>query len=801
MLISLNWLKDFIKIPRDLGPAELARLITTHTAEVERAETQAERFAGIVVGEIREVKPHPNAERLQLVLVATGRDERWIVCGATNIAAGQKVPVALPGAIVGEGLEIKETVIRGEKSAGMLCAEDELGLGEDHAGIKILGQGAKVGENLAEHLGLDDIILEIDNKSITHRPDLWSHYGIARELAALMKVELAPLPGDPAIFDGLQPAGFKVTVKDGDLCPRYLALEMEGLTVAPSPDWLAERLVAAGMRPINNIVDITNYVMLELGQPLHAFDRRLAGEIVVRRAADGETITTLDGKDRKLTSDHLVIADKEKPIGIAGIMGGRDSEIAADTGSIVIESANFDFLAIRRAQSDLGLRTDASVRFEKALDPELALLALRRAAGLVLEIVPGAKIAAAPLDIYAGKPREIRIELDPDWIRRRLGLAITDEAIIDPLKRLGFAAQKTDRTYLITVPGWRATRDISIPEDLLEEVARMYGYDHLAGRAPVVPLAYPAPNRSNRTMRRVRAILAGAPAMSETMNYSFLGKEILDKFGIETSETIRLANPISATAEYLRTTLAPGLILNIRTNQARTDEIALYEFGSIYLPIAGELPADRDRQETLPYQERRLGLVVGAETAKTTIYRLKSAIEMLAAAGNVSIEYGQTTLVPSWAEASASSEIVLGGKTVGSILVLSASRAKALGVKKAVAVAEIALPDLEPVFSRTPVFRDAARFPAVLRDLCLVVDDNISYAALKGELSAASALIRAVELFDVYEGSKLGAGKKSLAFHIAYQADRTLTAAEVEEVEGRLKQVLEEKYGAKVRDF
>ena len=359
MFLSLKWLKDYVEIPKGLSPEELGEKLTLHTVEIDGVEDQAKNLDKVVIGKILEVKTHPNADKLRLARVDVKEEVLDIVCGAPNIEAGQMVPVALVGAIMPNGLQIKESKIRGEVSRGMLCAEDELGLGEDHEGIMILDEKAKLGHNLAEYLGYDDVLFEVDNKSITNRPDLWGHYGYARELRAFLNTKVT------ADFDriaklelptGQSEEAIKVKVDDHRLCPRYMAVKIDKIEIAPSPKWLSDRLIAVGVRPINNIVDITNYIMYELGQPMHAFDGDKVGGILVRCAKKGEAITTLDEEVRKLTEEDIVITDGKDPIAIAGVMGGLNSEIDTQTSSIILESANFDFLSVRKTSTRLGLR-------------------------------------------------------------------------------------------------------------------------------------------------------------------------------------------------------------------------------------------------------------------------------------------------------------------------------------------------------------------------------------------------------------------------------------------------------------
>jgi len=577
MYLSLNWLKDFVDIPRSITAKELGVRLTMHTVEIESVEKQADKFANIVVGKILEIKKHPNADRLQLVKVDIKDRKLDIVCGAPNIKIGQMIPIALVGAILPNGMEIKETEVRGVKSCGMLCAEDELGLGEDHSGILILDKKAKIGQNLAQYLGLKDIIFEVDNKSITHRPDLWSHHGIAREISAFLSAKFKEYKLNEKLFKGADDVKISVKVEDFELCPRYMAITIDGVKIEDSPQWMQERLIAVGMRPINNIVDITNYVILELGQPLHAFDKNLVDKIIVRREKNNEVMETLDGEKRKLDKEVLVIADSQKPIAIDGVMGGTNSEINNETSSLIIESANFNFISIRKTSQKLGLRTESSIRFEKALDPNLCGLAIARTVELVKKLCPKAKIVSDLVDEKKFKLNQGPIKLDLEWLNERIGPSFAPagaeamagkkategkaEKTIKILESLGFSVEQNGSELKVTVPTWRATRDISIPEDLVEEIARIYGYDNLTPTMPRVAMEAPEINQEKTLERRIKNILSADAGLTEIYNYSFVGKEQLEKLGIDFSDYVRLANPIASHQTMLRQNLAPNLII------------------------------------------------------------------------------------------------------------------------------------------------------------------------------------------------------------------------------------------------
>ncbi|MFA6307148.1 MAG: phenylalanine--tRNA ligase subunit beta [Patescibacteria group bacterium] len=826
MYLSLNWLKNFVDIPKSVSPEKLGELLSLHTVEVEKVERLADKYKNVVVGKILEVKPHPNADRLRLVLVDIGQEKLEIVCGADNIKPGQLVPVALIGAVLPSGLEIKPVEIRGVKSCGMLCAEDELGLGEDHAGIMILdksplppfAKGGKIGQNFSDYLGLSDVVFEVDNKSITHRADLWSHYGLARDISAFLNVKFKIYKSKVDILKAKKITfKFKVKIEDFKLCPRYMAVGLEGIKVAPSPKWMQDRLSACGMRPINNIVDITNYVMLELGQPLHAFDKNFINEIIVRRAKAGEIIETLDGQKRELDKDMLVITDGRKPVAVAGVMGGVDSEINNQTSAVIVESANFNYDSVRKTAQKLSLRTEASMRFEKGLDPNLCELALNRAAELIIEICPGAKIASALIDENKYKLRQGPLELDLIWLNRFIGHEFTSKQVKQILEKLGFSLKARGEKFSVIIPSWRAVHDVSSPEDLAEEVARIYGYNNLKAKLPKIDLALPLVNAPKALERKIKNILSIGAGLCEVYNYSFVGAGELNKLKIDASSAIKLANPLSEDLALLRPSLIAGLLENIKTNQAKEDFISIYEIGSVFLNAPGEINKDNESGEKLLKQEKYLSLALACPSglpagrqgrqaggeAADLFSQLKGIIEYLLSSLNLSAEFEIDGSPATWADKSAAAGIYADKKLIGRLAIAEKNLARAFGLKKTAIIAEINFKELFKLVENKPVkqFREPSKHPEALRDLAFVVNEKILYNNIKIEIEKFSDLIKRVELFDVYQGENLGPEKKSLAFHIIYQTERTLTSEEVDETQGKLVKHLEKELGAKIRDF
>ncbi|MFA6393802.1 MAG: phenylalanine--tRNA ligase subunit beta [Patescibacteria group bacterium] len=824
MYLSLNWLKDYVEIPKNITPGELARLLTLHTVEIEGVSSQAEKFKNVIAGEIIEVKKHPDADRLRLALVDTGKEKLEIVCGAPNIEAGQMVPLALIGAVLPNGLEIKEVEVRGVKSQGMLCAPDELGLGDDHAGIMILDKNTKTGKPLVEVLGLSDVIFEVDNKSITNRPDLWSHLGVAREIAAFLDSRLtkkaeeinAALSGQKSgklkIKTDDKLARIRVAVEDNKLAPRYMALAMGGIKIGPSPEWLSQRLIAAGVRPINNIVDATNYVMLDVGQPLHAFDlAKLEPElnkkeifecdINVRRAKKGEAITTLDGKERELNEETLVIADKEKPIAIAGVMGGVLSEISEETDSIVLESANFDFASIRKTSRYLGVRSESSMRFEKSLDPNLAAIALYRATELIKRICPSARVISETTDENNFQQFTGPLEIKLSWIEERIGEGIPEQEVTRILKSLGFGIAKKNSSFSLTIPTWRAGKDVSIREDVVEEVARIYGYNKITPDMPEISLGRMPREKAPDMKKKIREILAFGARLTESYNYSFVGEEQLSKLQIDAGSAIKLLNPIAETMNFLTPALAPNLIENIKKNQARRDRIGLFEIGTVYFNRPGEIDRDALGKDKLPAQFERLGIAVAGGEADEVFLKVKSITGFLFESLGLKVKFSLLDEKPGWMDGVRAAGISAEGVRIGIVGCLDSRIAKRVGVKKETAIAEFDLLELEQFFPRPAGYSEFEKYPPIIRDLAFVLDAKILYNDIKEEIEKFSELVKSAEVFDAYEGEKLEIGKKSLAFHIIYQADRTMKSEEVEEAQNALVKHLGDKFGARVRDF
>lgn len=823
MLLSYNWLKQYVDLPDSLSPEELALKLTMSTVEVEGIERQAGQLENIVVAEIKELKKHPNADKLQVCIVNDGKEKARVVCGGSNLKKGMKVAWGKIGAKVkwhgeGELVELKEAEIRGQSSAGMICQSTEIGL-ESFFPLKSESEildlteelekleirNWKLGDSLASVLELDDVVYDIDNKSMTHRPDLWGHYGMAREVAALYGKKIASY-NPPAIKES-ENIKLEIDVKDRELCPRYMGVVIDGVKVAPSPEWLQKRLMAVGLRPINNIVDITNYILYDLGQPMHAFDGNRMSDVgdrisvVVRRAKNGEKFTTLDEKEHELTSDMLVIADKERAVALAGIMGGLNSEISDETTTIVFESANFDATSVRRTATKLGVRTDSSARFEKSLDPQNAELALRRAVQLTLELCPEAKVVSKLTDEGKWKSSQPEIELTFDFLNKKIGMEIEKKKIVDILTRLGFGVVNKKEALKVTVPTWRATKDISIPEDLVEEIARIYGYDNITTSLPDFPVTPPLVNELRGLERKLKNVLAFEFGFTESYNYSFVAPDWLEKMGIDTEHHIELDNPIAKDRPLLRRSLLPNLLDNVEKNLHRADKLKLFEIGKIFdIEEPGE-KVDRQGEELLPRQDVMFGGVYTEKNVDQPFYELSAGLlgtlERLGFAASLK---AKGDVMEKYFHPGRCAEVLIGNEEVGIMFELQPAVQKKLGIAERVAMFELNVNRLLELYKEKTSYKKLAQYPAMERDIAFVVGKSVQQADIVAKLNEVDDLIVNVELFDVYEGKNVAVGKKSLAYHIVYRSDeKTLEAAEVDKVHAVVEKVLKKEFGAEIR--
>jgi phenylalanyl-tRNA synthetase beta chain len=798
MLISVRWLADYVEVP---AVEELAERLTLAGFEVERTERPGEALAGVVVAEIKESAPHPNAEKLSVTRVDTGgRSLLQIVCGAKNYKIGDKVPLATVGARLPNGTEIRQASLRGVESFGMLCSAKELAISEDASGLMILDASTRLGEPLAQALGLDDAVLEIE--VTPNRPDALSHLGIAREVSvltgkALRRPELKLTEGSGAASDRI-----KIRIEDPVRCPRYAGRIVEGVSIGPSPAWMASRLKVCGVRPINNVVDVTNYVLLEYGEPLHAFDLdRLAGpEIIVRTARPGERMTTLDGKERVLDPEDLLICDRDAPQALAGVMGGGDSEVSSNTKRILIEAANFQPSSVRRTAKRHGLHTEASHRFERGMDVNAIPDAVDRAAALIAQLSRGT-VLRGRVDVYPRPIQPAKVVLRYGRVSELLGTKVSADETDGILRALGFVGEQEDGRAIYSVPTFRV--DVQLEEDLIEEVARIRGYDSVPNALPrgVAELA-PEP-REAEAERRIRSALAGA-GFNEVVNYSFVSPRELA--ALEAPAGIPLRNPLSVEQSVMRTTLFAGLLQNLSHSlRYPVETVRLYELARIYL----EGQADDTRQPIACEPLRLSGTFWGRRDRRTwtsadatmDFFDGKGAVEcVLSALGIQGARFESTEHASLHPRASAAVRSAK-GDLLGIVGELHPRLSKRLDVPTSVFAFELDADKLYSIAELVPSYRPMWRYPPVLRDLAVVVPVELRNDDVRAViLEIGQPLVDEALIFDVYTGKPLPDGKKNLAYAIRYRAaDRTLTDAEVNEAHQRIIEEVNRRLGGSLR--
>ena len=797
MKISLNWLKEFI--PIKMSPHELAEKISMSVVEVEEIVDFEKLFKGVLVGEIKEIKKHPKTDRLSVAKVLVGKKTIQIIFGSLKLKVGDKLPIVVAPATLPTGLKVEKKILRGVESQGMIASTKEMGLDFEEEVI-FFGSSPLTGIPVAKALGLDDVVLNLD--VLSNRPDLFSHLGVARELGAIFKRKIKkPQIRLSEAKDKKIEKYLDVEIKDKNLCPRYEARVITDVDVKGSPQWLKNRLTVLGIRPINNVVDITNYVMMELGQPLHAFDfDKINGmsskkKIIIRRAKPGEGILTLDDKERKLTKDILVIADSKKPIAVAGVMGGKGSEVDEGTKTVILESANFNWVSIRKASRILGLRTEAVNRFEKNLSPDMTQDALDRAAELITDLAKG-KIMKGVVDKNYSKVSSKTIELRIPRLNKYLGQNIKEETVKRTLTSLGMEVLLKNKKTQVKIPTFRS--DIKEEVDLIEEVARISGYDKIPTTSPVEELVPPSKNKEVETEERIKDILKGL-GVTEVSNYTFVGDDLLQKFGLTSKSFYKLENPLNPEHVYLRQSLVPSMVKTADFNARNFDEFSIFEIARIF----------KNRGSKYPQEERRLS-VIGL-FKKDSFFKLKGILEGLfrelgiknisfspyggSAAGRKHSKNGEEYWHPQ-----RTASILSDDAKIGVMGELHPEVAGRFDFKSRVVVGEI---DFDELLKKQEIkiFKQFSRYPKVVLDLAVTLDEKIEEARIRDEINkVGKGLVSEVELFDIYRGHQIEIGKKSLAYHVTYQsASRTLNEEEVNTVHQKIISSLSRKFKAKVR--
>ncbi len=768
MLVSMNWIKEYV----DLSGEDIEKLImkfTLSTAEVEDIYIKGKEVKDVVVGEIVSFEAHPNSKKLHILKVDGGDRIYDCVCGAPNAALGLKVAFAKVGGSV-PGLLIAKREVAGYMSEGMCCSEAELGISDENSGIMVLDPSLKNGTDLKEIFDIEDIVFEVDNKSLTNRPDLWGHYGIAREFAALTKKALKPLSLTEPVYDGDEKIPVKVTRED--LVYRYSCLRVSDIKESVSPVNMRIRLYYCGMRGINLLADLTNYIMLELGQPTHAFDARRIDSIKVG-TPDGEMkFTTLDGVERDIDTETLLIYNNDTPVAIAGIMGGLDSEIIDGTTSVVLESANFDGVSVRKSSSRLGLRTDASMRYEKTLDPEITITAIKRFLNLLLEIDPGAKVSSQITDEYVKHYPEIKLSFDKAYVDKYTGIDIPDEQILSTLNLLGFNATLENGEFGVTVPSWRATKDVTIKADVIEEITRIYGYDNFEITTTKSALTPVRATVLHRDSDWIKDILVQRYMMNEVHSYIWCDGTKYKKLGIEVEPNVSILNIATPENGTLRNSMLPTLLTFAYENRQYAPSFGLFEIGRVVKGVTAENTCN---------ERRTLGVVLFDKTKSEKELYFK-AVEIVRyicdQLRHTAPSFSRITPAHSWQHPKNTSEILISGEKVGEICTLHPSNLKKVDKAASVVCIEVDMDDFEKAQVTQLGFNEPSKFPGVDYDLSLVTNGKKYDEISEGWRKENIAELDAVTLVDTYELD----GEMSITLRFSFSSpERTLSMDEIQQ--------------------
>jgi phenylalanyl-tRNA synthetase beta chain len=787
MKISLNWINDFVDT-KNINPDKIASDLTIHTCEVEGVERAFELYDNVVIGEIKEILPHPNADKLKITRTDIGEEEPiQIICGGTNIYEGMKCIVAKLGARVlwhgTDEMVMEKVKIRGVESLGMICAAEEVKLGhlykhDEHQVVDLKDIKCRVGDSVTALLGKESIVFDIDNKSLTNRPDLWGHIGIAREIAAIYDLEFNFLKEEKISFGHSQQ---KVKVEAIDRCPRFQIVKLSGFFVEDSPEWLKERLKEAGVRAISNIVDVTNYVMLELGQPMHAYDAaKIRGGFLIRLAKQGEKFLTLDGVLRNLTGNEVLVCDDEKILGLGGVMGGAVSEVSEKTTEIYLEAANWSKTPIRKTSTALGLRTEAVSRYEKGLDPALTSLAMNRAISLLKKICPSLKVDSDLADISNSKNEIKKIKVDLHQINTVIGSKLSCLEVEDYLKRLEFQVKRSNDEFMVTVPSFRATGDIETSADIIEEVARLYGYMNIQEAKLSIVSSYATKSQQNILEREIRKIMLSI-GFTEVMNYSFVSMGLLDKFNEKIEPLLAIQKPLSSDLTHLRSSLK-NRILEVAAKNKIENELRIFEIGHVHFK-------DKKGRDNLPLEDINLCICLTRKKSKKNVrdifFDAKGVLSKLSHDLKIELDFSR--------ESSTSYEtkckLLLNKKDIGFLGTLGEEVLNNYGInKKDIVIIELSLTKL--LQGRKPAndYKPLPKYPSVLLGMTLVVPEEVSCDQILSKIKESeSKLIKDIKIIDIYRGEQIGANKKSIAIDITYYDDsKTLEEKNVQLIHNKI---------------
>ena len=810
MILSLSWIKDYVSLPDDADLNKLAYDLTMDTVEVEDVEYLGKRFENMVVGVIKAVNPHPNADKLRVCTVDLGEAEpKEIVCGGINLEVGMRVAVAVPGAIVrwhgeGEPVEIKKSKLRGVESYGMICASDEIGLGDllpSKQEAEILDLSAwdvPAGTPIADALDLNDVLLEIDNKSMTNRPDLWGHYGIAREIAALYKLPMKKI--EPVKVDAT--SDFKVEIKDIDRCPRYIGVEMNGVSVKASPFSMQSRIWRVGMRPINALVDITNYVMLATGNPTHAFDAdNIEDHITVRRAAEGEKLLLLNGKELALCGDDLVIADGEGAVALAGVMGGAKDSILPKTTRVILEVANIESTGIRRTALRYDNRTEASSRYEKAVDPERCDQALALSLAFFKELYPELQITGF-CDRYEKKLERAEIDVSLTWLAKRLGKHLTNDDIRAKLEILGFDVAIDGDNMHVIAPTWRSTGDISIKDDVMEEVARMYGYDNFESTPFTTSFEGAINQKDISLVRNIKEYLAIRCGMQEIFTYPWMNDTFVNAVMQDTTGMLRLSTPPAPELSWLRSSLLPNMCEAVMKNERYFDDFSIFEEAQVFTD--SDYTSPYDATESLPKQRRNIAAAIasGTRSVNDLFREMKGFLAYMPRYTHMEGFTFKKDVKPVWADSVVWQNIYVGDTKIGDLGLVAKKVTMECGIKNlTVLVFEMDTTLLRPLISRTNKFTHLAEYPVTDYDISMLFDSATTWEEIDAVIAKKEAgPVKAAGFVDEYRGKQIPAGKKSVTIRLTIGSnEKTLTSDEIEAAAGSVMKQLTKRLGAELR--
>ena len=787
MYISMNWIGDFV----DLSGLDLEALIhrfTLSTAEVEDVYQKGEDLRDVVAGKILSVENHPDSKKLHLMKVDGGDKIYDVVCGAPNVREGMIVPFVKEGGMVA-GQEITCATIAGCESHGMCCSEKELGISDDHSGLMELPQDTQVGKDICQLYAIQDTVFEVDNKSLTNRPDLWGHYGIAREFAALTGRELKPLETvSLEAFDNLDP--IQIDVQDQELCYRYTGLKVRNIQKKVSPVDMRIRLFYCGSRAINLLADLTNYLMLEMGQPMHAFDCAKVGQIEVKRFEAPFQFTTLDGQERTVDENTLMICSKGEPVAIAGIMGGLDSEIEDDTDSLLLESANFDAVSVRKSSTRLGLRTDASMRYEKTLDPEMCPTAIGRFMKLLLDIDPDAQVISRLTDVYVKRYPTVSLEFDKAYVDRYTGIEISNDRVLETLRALGFGAGFDGSLFHVEVPSWRATKDVTIKADIIEEITRIYGYDNFQIKTTNSALYPEKRSAGNKADNFAKDILVQRFHLHEVHSYIWFDAKKCKDLGMAVEENVKLLSPQSPDLETLRTNMGPTLLAFVGENKSFAPDFGIFEIGRVCEGL---------KEDGLCNERKKLGIALYSRTRSEKELYLE-LVEILTTLGRdikrALFTFQNVEPFHGWQHPRNTALVSFGGQELGWLCALHPSVSSKLDKKAAVVCAQLDMDDFAAIPGVDIAYREPSRFPGIDIDLSLVVPQGCTFARLAPAWEDIDPeTLTGVTLIDSFQQN----GRMSITLRFAFASnERTLSK---EEVQPWVDQIVEKaaKVGATLR--